>query len=409
METQLASQQSLNAQELDESKGKEDNTVAVDTTAFVFDRTFKNVGLRITVNELTFIDTATQRYGVNMIIDRTWKASDGDLEHWTKLRWRPPDGQTIRDYLPDYRPIVNIVNKVEGSEEAMLWEEHGGEYTIQRKGDVYYNRYKVEANYTLTEEFEVESYPFDFQDLSIVIAPATSTIQQQRFVAHHILSDNYFTLSKTWSSITDWDVVALSCREYIIDLNNSWVQQDITLPKCNESWVNYKIQVKRRWKGIMLRVCLWMALLGLLSFCIFAHPREAVSDRMAFGITMILTLVAFQFVITSSLPRVNYLTLIDEYNLFIFSLNVCFMIESAVMGVDGIDDSMDADRADAWCIVGFGVLFVVGHVVFAIVSWCKNKEEWAKQGAPFNMNVSWFRQSNTLQDFSVTDEDLPKE
>merc|ERR1719411_2551380 len=116
---------------------------------------------------------------------------------------------------------------------------------------------------------------------------------------------------------------------------------DITVEKYKgqkESWVNYKIQVKRRWRGIMSRVCLWMFLLGVLSFCIFAHSHREVGDRLSFGITMVLTIVAFQFVITSSLPQVNYLTLIDKYNLFIFGINGLFMMQTAILSINGFDE-----------------------------------------------------------------------
>merc|ERR1719411_2443843 len=89
----------------------------------------------------------------------------------------------------------------------------------------------------------------------------------------------------------------------------------------------------------MARVCLWMFLLGILSFCIFSHAVADVGDRLSFGITMVLTIVAFQFVITSSLPQVNYLTLIDKYNLFIFVINGAMIVEAGILGIESLAEN----------------------------------------------------------------------
>merc|ERR1712228_734359 len=98
----------------------------------------------------------------------------------------------------------------------MGWEQTGGLYMIQKSklDEVYYNRYKLKGEYVFTEEFEVESYPFDLQDLSMVIAPETSSVEQQRLVPHHIIP-SYFTINETWSSITDWQIVGLYCTQSI--------------------------------------------------------------------------------------------------------------------------------------------------------------------------------------------------
>merc|ERR1712228_907590 len=125
--------------------------------------------------------------------------------------------------------------------------------------------------------------------------------------------------------------------------------------------------------------------LGILSFCIFSHSVADVGDRLAFGITMVLTIVAFQFVITSSLPTVNYLTLIDKYNLFIFSFTAVQIVESA-------------KEADNVCIVIFVLMFVVGHFWFAFTAYQRNKYEWTKKGIEEKINVWFVQQTNTREE-----------
>jgi len=192
-------------------------------------------------------------------------------------------------------------------------------------------------------------------------------------------------------SITDWDIVTLFCSEHIVDSYNYFLNDRVNGQQDPfwESWVNYKIQVKRRWKGILMRVALWMFLLGLLSFCIFSHSHLDVGDRLSFGITMVLTIVAFQFVITSSLPQVNYLTMIDKYNLFIFGINGLFMMETAFLSINDVFDDSAGEAIDDACFYCFVSVFVCGHVYFILRAWKENKNEWAKLMVPYAKVAKW--------------------
>merc|ERR1712190_415148 len=152
-----------------------------------------------------------------------------------------------------------------------------------------------------------------------------------------------------------------------------------------------------------------MVLLGVLSFCIFAHSHRDVGNRLAFGITMVLTIVAFQFVITSSLPQVNYLTLIDKYNLFIFGLNGAMIVESGILGIEGLADHenifglVSARELDLIFIVAFVFVFILGHVVFIIVSYKRNIHEWAKEVIEHELNVQFMQQKNSRDEYRSAD------
>merc|ERR1711971_574093 len=155
-------------------------------------------------------------------------------------------------------------------------------------------------------------------------------------------------------SITDWDIVTLFCSEHIVDSYNYFLNDRVNGQQDPfwESWVNYKIQVKRRWKGILMRV-------------------------------------AFQFVITSSLPQVNYLTMIDKYNLFIFGINGLFMMETAFLSINDVFDDSAGEAIDDACFYCFVSVFVCGHVYFILRAWKENKNEWAKLMVPYAKVAKW--------------------
>eukprot|EP01084_Bolivina_argentea_P143503 251964_1 len=388
MATELAGQERLLAEQKIENK---------DDITF-FEKVYREVGMRVRVDELIFIDTAAQKYGIRMVLDRTWEASERDLKQWKELK---TSGKT-KDYDPEYVPYINVMNEVvRNTSNALPWEQTGGNFIIQysKQHEKYYNRYKIETNCELTEEFEVQNYPFDIQDLSIVIGAETASIKEQRLVPHHI-STPFFTINVTYSSITDWDVIGIYCKECIVDTDNYYRNKPKLDTHFYESWVNFKIQVKRKWEGILKRVCIWMFLLGILSFCIFSHSYDETGDRLAFGITMVLTIVAFQFVITSSLPQVNYLTLIDYYNLFIFGTNVLFMVESALINV-AIFDHETAQIVDSWCMTIFAISFVVGHIGFGIISYVREQQEREKEGFPSgSFDIEFLAQNTKIHEFA---------
>jgi hypothetical protein len=61
---------------------------------------------------------------------------------------------------------------------------------------------------------------------------------------------------------------------------------------------------------------------GFISFMTFAISADNLASRMANMITLVLTMVAFKFVISDKIPAVPYLTVIDKYTLGVFAIFV---------------------------------------------------------------------------------------
>jgi len=104
----------------------------------------------------------------------------------------------------------------------------------------------------------------------------------------------------------------------------------------------FRLQARRLAENILFRVILWMSLLGLVSFAIYAIDPADISSRLSYAVTMNLSVVAFQFVISSMVPHVPYLTLIDKYNLMIFGtvlLQSFFAVLSGARGTWMSDDA----------------------------------------------------------------------
>ena len=58
---------------------------------------------------------------------------------------------------------------------------------------------------------------------------------------------------------------------------------------------------------------LFQFLIDILSFCSFSVDISSPSDRLSVTLTLLLTAVAFKFVVSQSLPTISYLTLLVSW------------------------------------------------------------------------------------------------
>lgn len=59
-------------------------------------------------------------------------------------------------------------------------------------------------------------------------------------------------------------------------------------------------------------------LLSVLVFTSWAIPAEELADRLSVTLTLVLTSVAFKYMVAQELPKISYLTLLDKYILMSF-------------------------------------------------------------------------------------------
>jgi len=143
-----------------------------------------------------------------------------------------------------------------------------------------------------------------------------------------------------------------------------------------------------------------MFLLGLLSFCMFGFESDDINGRLSFTITLVLSIIAFQFVISGKLPDVPYLTLIDKYNLFVFIMILLLSLECVIVGwkETGYHHSSEVDK---WFQVVYATVFIIGHTIFAVYSRRQQKLENSKIGSrkpPATMTIKAFSANDYEKD-----------
>jgi len=165
-----------------------------------------------------------------------------------------------------------------------------------------------------------------------------------------------------------------------------------------KSRMYFRLQARRLFENILYRVVLWMALLGLLSFAIYAIEPADIASRLGFAVTMNLAVVTFQFVLSNMVPGVPYLTLIDKYNLAIYAM---VLLQSLFAVFTGIRGSMfNTDFQTNLDTAVFYIMFAL-FVGFHVFVYYYAKEQIGLELSRIGLSKNYIDLLNKLEGYST--------
>lgn len=210
--------------------------------------------------------------------------------------------------------------------------------------------YRIKGNFR--ENLELWDFPLDYQQLTITlmsdwtnklvtfkkdlrradtIRPETFTADQEWYLCRHVVTESTSTVKTEGSSANDYPLYHIKCH------------------------------VKRKNGYYLWNIAMIIFLIDILSFCSFSVEISSPSDRLSVTLTLLLTAVAFKYVVSQSLPTISYLTLLDKYVLSGLVFLRCMAIENAVAAsIPDSDTQKKFDRISLYFGIG---CFVVIHVV----------------------------------------------
>jgi hypothetical protein len=148
------------------------------------------------------------------------------------------------------------------------------------------------------ERFELDHFPFDSQDLSLDLR-----LNDPKTWDLYNLTVNAVQFNRQALELTEWNV------------HNPVVKRES--PK--EKFTKVSLKVERFYSFYIQNIVLMMFSLDLLGLSAFAVEIADVGTRVNILLTLILTTVAFKFVLSGSLPKVSYNTAIDYYIIMAYS------------------------------------------------------------------------------------------
>jgi hypothetical protein len=171
----------------------------------------------------------------------------------------------------------------------------------------------------LSSKFMLRRFPFDSQSLLIIMHPYLRQQRQVEFTAYNreVWATREFT---QYSSLAQWNL-----RTVELSIGTSEVYRGKRIPEAR-----FTITVERRYAFYLWKVFLPLLLMVVLSWAVFWIEARDLSNQVQIAITTILTVIAFAFAISATMPRVPYLTYIDAFFLvcyvFVFAAIVELMV-----------------------------------------------------------------------------------
>jgi hypothetical protein len=173
---------------------------------------------------------------------------------------------------------------------------------------------------------KLEPFPFDTQTLEArMVAFGNDSrevlleVDQQMLGAseEHAMENGQVNIAQ-WSLLNLDMVAALSNQRYYGEVKPV-------------SELIFTITLQRESASIVWKVILPLIILVLLMWAIFWMEVDNLSDRLNVAFIGILTIVAYQFLIEGSMPRISYFTFTDTVLLYSFIVMCLSVLESLVL------------------------------------------------------------------------------
>jgi len=305
------------------------------------------VGIGIHVINLASIDEVKQQFEIDGYL----------LLHWTdpRLAFTPTGPADLRrefDRTAVWIPHVEMVNGVSPRERYDTSTESDSNGAVD-----YVERFHA----VLSSKFMLRRFPFDSQSLLIILHPYLRQERQVEFTAYN--PDVWATPEFTqYSSLAQWNL-----QSVVPSIGTSSLYSGLQIPEAR-----FTIQVQRRYAFYLWKVFLPLLLMVVLSWAVFWVEARDLSNQVQIAITTILTVIAFAFAISATMPRVPYLTYIDAFFLtcyvFVFvSIVELMMVHLLHHRERSTDLGVRVQRISRWAVpTAFVVtnLVLIGHFLW---------------------------------------------
>jgi len=196
----------------------------------------------------------------------------------------------------------------------------------------------------LSSKFMLRRFPFDSQSLLIIVHPYLRQEGQLGFTAYsrEVWATREFT---QYSSLAQWN---LQTVELLIGTSELYGGRQI--PEAR-----FTINVERRYAFYLWKVFLPLSLMVVLSWAVFWIEARDLSNQVQIAITTILTVIAFAFAISATMPRVPYLTYIDAFFLVCYVFVFVAIVELMAVHLShrterSTDLGIQIQRTSRWAV-----------------------------------------------------------
>jgi len=211
---------------------------------------------------------------------------------------------------------------------------------ISKDGKVeYVGRY----NLVIETPLNMHHFPFDTQIINISIVPFA--LMPEKIIYYNLKDKNGIA---PLAHLDEWKLDSLNYST----ITNNRPQFQLT--------INYQ----RKAGFYIYKVFLPLLVIILISYLVLWIPKQPAINRIAFIITAMLTTVAFQWAVTSDVPRVSYITYFQAMLLFAF----IFIGSKAILVVIGehVGDEKK-ERIMWWSRILYPLTLLLGAAIITAI------------------------------------------
>lgn len=308
---------------------------------------------QVSVNCVEDINSAKQSFVARytFFLNITLTEREFDEYHKDPRKWVPSNLPTFMPYnasrVDRIEPIVNPDGTVFS-------------ITIHRGYWCFGSFFEHSA--VFSSPFDLHNFPFDIQTLEIKFEIRDNhrswTRPRTKFM---IKSEPYWKLNA--NSACFQNVWVPPQGEWRIQPN--WIMGETFIPN-SDSWgpiYQVVIKIERQWKFYAWHVVFLLVLIGISSTFMFI--LDNIGDILQYMAGLLVAAVAFLFTISSNLPAVEYLTLLDKYLMSI----ILFVLLTGALNIiieviDGYDFGFARNSLKLWFFFGDASLLFLAHAYF---------------------------------------------
>jgi len=347
--------------------------------------------------------------GVQMFFSRTENLDMVHQNFFTQfdlvLEWQPTK-EEVESYIEDpigfkpaWYPIIQFKN---GNIAVQAIKTIGGNQGFRVIGpkcestDVYGNAlnnlrypYIIECMYdvqgTFSEFLELHNFPMDCQDLTVSMQLMDSMLKAS-FGPYLNAKAEVVQVSLKYNGLSEYDMVPPVVEFYTNQYSEAF------------SALNIRLKIRRKWDIYIWKIVIFVGCICLSSLSVFTlHPVDDLDERYALLFTLLLTNIAFLYVVGDMLPSLTYLTLLDWYVVCGFLYLIIEIVGVGIIGSNELDNATDNDFA-------FSMVGVYFAMNLAFFSWAYFARRYEVAKLTFNSNdykVHNYRQYKSLQERNV--------
>ena len=284
------------------------------------------VWVNINIHRLDQIDTVNQTFGTEFTVIQCWIWSKMDEELNSDFLTANLNSLTCHEdqqlkvsWQPKSLKFPNAMNS------QLFVEEEG--LNLKKYNDLVLIEKKTRVSGLFSEKFELESFPFDCQDFHIDIDWDDS--EKTCKISPNPLNHDFVTLN-----IDSMVQKLFKIHEPIVETflkPIKVVSEGMRVIHDHQPSIAISLKGERVWISYFWQIFLLLSLMSTFSLFAFTLEIQDSGNRLNFTMTVFLTKVAFQFSISSLLPKLSYVTLLDIYVIVSMVFGCSVMLQIAIM------------------------------------------------------------------------------